>query len=145
MLRAFGAEIVLTPGADGMRGAVDKAQEIVDTTENAVLASQFTNEANPQIHYDTTGPEIWEDTDGEVDWLLDHVELDPTVVGPVTRLLADVVVADDLAAGRLVELLPETPPLPVEFGVLTPHREFLDPKVRLFVDFAVKALKGAVA
>ncbi|QJD17684.1 LysR family transcriptional regulator [Paracoccus sanguinis] len=54
-------------------------------------------------------------------------------------------VADDLAAGRLVELLPETPPLPVEFGVLTPHREFLDPKVRLFVDFAVKALKGAVA
>ena len=54
-------------------------------------------------------------------------------------------VADDLSAGRLVELLPETPPLPVEFGVLTPHREFLDPKVRLFVDFAVKALKGAVA
>lgn len=54
-------------------------------------------------------------------------------------------VADDLFAGRLVELLPETPPLPVEFGVLTPHREFLDPKVRLFVDFAVKALKGAVA
>ena len=56
MLRAYGAQIVLTPGAEGMRGAVDKAQEIVESTENSVLAKQFANEANPAIHYATTGP-----------------------------------------------------------------------------------------
>ena len=67
LLRAYGAQIVLTPGTEGMRGAVEKAKEIVATTENAILASQFTNEANPAIHYNTTGPEIWEATDGKVD------------------------------------------------------------------------------
>ena len=64
LLRAYGAKIVLTPGTDGMRGAVEKAQEIVATTDNAILASQFSNEANPAIHYKTTGPEIWDATDG---------------------------------------------------------------------------------
>lgn len=63
MLRAYGAEIVLTPGAEGMRGAVDKAQEIVESTQNAIWAQQFANQANVQAHYDTTGPEIWADTD----------------------------------------------------------------------------------
>ena len=66
LLRAYGAQIVLTPGTEGMRGAVEKAKEIVATTENAILASQFSNEANPAIHYNTTGPEIWEATDGKV-------------------------------------------------------------------------------
>ena len=64
MLRALGAELVLTPGSAGMQGAVDKANELVESTENSILASQFKNQANPKKHYETTGPEVFEDTDG---------------------------------------------------------------------------------
>ena len=67
LLRAYGAKIVLTPGTDGMKGAVEKAKEFVESTDNAVLASQFSNEANPAIHYKPTGPEIWDATDGKID------------------------------------------------------------------------------
>lgn len=81
MLRAYGAEIVLTPGADGMRGAVEKAAEIVENSENAILASQFSNKANPEIHYNTTGPEIWEATDGEIDIFVAGVGTGGTVSG----------------------------------------------------------------
>ncbi|WP_217376077.1 cysteine synthase A [Paenarthrobacter ureafaciens] len=81
MLRAYGAEIVLTPGSEGMRGAVEKAQEIVANTENSIWARQFANEANPQVHRDTTAEEVWADTDGEVDIFVAGVGTGGTISG----------------------------------------------------------------
>ena len=81
LLRAFGAEIVLTPGGEGMRGAVEKAKEIVATTENAIWAQQFANEANPAIHRATTAEEVWEDTDGGVDIFVAGVGTGGTITG----------------------------------------------------------------
>ena len=81
MLRAYGAEIVLTPGSEGMRGAVEKAQEIVANTENSIWARQFANEANPQVHRDTTAEEVWADTDGEVDIFVSGVGTGGTITG----------------------------------------------------------------
>ncbi|MFZ2965199.1 MAG: cysteine synthase A, partial [Rhodoglobus sp.] len=81
LLRAYGAELVLTPGADGMRGALEAAGRIVDERPGAVLARQFENAANPAIHFATTGPEIWEDTDGAVDVFVAGVGTGGTVTG----------------------------------------------------------------
>ena len=81
MLRAYGAEIVLTPGADGMRGALERAQQIVAETPNSIWAQQFANEANVQAHYTTTGPEIWDASDGTVHTFVAGVGTGGTITG----------------------------------------------------------------
>jgi cysteine synthase A len=81
LLKAYGAELVLTPGDDGILGAIAKANEIAEETEGAFVASQFENKVNPEIHYKTTGPEIWEDTDGEVDILVSGIGTGGTITG----------------------------------------------------------------
>src|SRR5690554_3836005 len=67
LLKALGAELVLTPGSEGMKGAIAKSRELQSQTPNAVILQQFENQANPQIHYQTTGEKVWRDTDGKVD------------------------------------------------------------------------------
>lgn len=86
LLKAYGAELVLTEGAKGMQGAVDKALELVKETEGAFMPSQFTNQANVNAHYNGTGPEIWNDLDGKVDVFIAGVGTGGTVTGAGTFL-----------------------------------------------------------
>lgn len=85
---SYGAQIVLTPGKDGMKGAVAKAEELRQETPGAIVAGQFVNPANPQAHYETTGPEVWADTEGTVDFIVAGVGTGGTISG-IARFLKE--------------------------------------------------------
>ncbi|MDD7343672.1 MAG: cysteine synthase A [Bacteroidales bacterium] len=86
LIAAYGAQLVLTPGSEGMKGAIAKAQQLLEATPGAIIPQQFENPANPQVHYLTTGPEIWRDTDGEVDVIVAGVGTGGTLSGTAHAL-----------------------------------------------------------
>lgn len=81
LMKAYGAEVILTPGALGMKGSIDKAQELADSIENSFIAGQFENLANPLAHYKTTGPELYQQTDGQIDIFVASVGTGGTITG----------------------------------------------------------------
>ena len=115
ILKAYGAEIVLTEGALGMKGAIDKAEELANSIQGAFIPAQFDNKANAQAHYETTGPEIWEDTDGAVDVFVAAVGTGGTITGTGSFL------KEKNADIKVVAVEPASSPL-LSGGEAAPHK-----------------------
>lgn len=115
IVKAYGAEVVLTPGSAGMQGSVDKAEELARTIPGAIVAGQFSNPANPAAHYATTGPEIWADCEGQVDALVAGVGTGGTITGTGRYL------KEQKPAVHVVAVQPAASPL-LTGGAAGPHK-----------------------